>query len=109
LAYMIEDSQVSVFITEQETLAKLPSLTSETVILEPGSAHSISQNQENTRVSVQPEDLAYVIYTSGSTGKPKGVQLKQGSLVNFLCSMQKEPGLNADDVLLSLTTICFDI
>ncbi|WP_188151467.1 AMP-binding protein, partial [Teredinibacter waterburyi] len=47
--------------------------------------------------------------TSGSTGKPKGVQLSHRSLVNFLCSMQKQPGIKASDSLLALTTICFDI
>lgn len=55
------------------------------------------------------QDLAYVIYTSGSTGKPKGVQLTHCGLTNFLCSMQREPGLSASDVVQSLTTISFDI
>ena len=47
----------------------------------------------------KPENLAYVIYTSGSTGKPKGVQLAHRSVVNFLCSMRREPGMTTDDVL----------
>ena len=50
-----------------------------------------------------------MIYTSGSTGKPKGVQIPQGALVNFLCSMQREPGLTSEDTVLSVTTISFDI
>ena len=47
----------------------------------------------------RPEDLAYVIYTSGSTGRPKGVAVPHGALVNFLWSMQREPGLAATDVV----------
>ncbi|WP_146081887.1 AMP-binding protein, partial [Pseudoxanthomonas sp. KAs_5_3] len=31
------------------------------------------------------------------------------NLVNFLLSMQKEPGMNANDKILTVTTISFDI
>lgn len=54
-------------------------------------------------------DLAYVIYTSGSTGVPKGVMVEHAGVVNFLTSMQKEPGITASDRLLAVTTISFDI
>ena len=56
-----------------------------------------------------PADVAYVIYTSGSTGQPKGVAVSHGSLSNFLYSMKHEPGLSADDVVMAVTTISFDI
>ena len=58
---------------------------------------------------IQADSLAYVIYTSGSTGKPKGVAIEHGALRNLLCSMQREPGLDADDVLVAITTLAFDI
>ncbi|MBK8001070.1 MAG: AMP-binding protein [Verrucomicrobia bacterium] len=54
-------------------------------------------------------DTAYVIFTSGSTGRPKGVQIPQRALINFLESMRREPGMDADDVLLAVTTPSFDI
>ena len=63
----------------------------------------LSRNQSSS------ENLAYLIYTSGSTGYPKGVQITHKAVVNFLLSMQKEPGLSPDDRLLALTTISFDI
>ncbi|MEO1429998.1 MAG: amino acid adenylation domain-containing protein [Cyanobacteria bacterium J06633_8] len=53
--------------------------------------------------------LAYIIYTSGSTGKPKGVQILHSALVNCLESMQKKPGITSNDILLSVTTLSFDI
>lgn len=59
--------------------------------------------------AMSPDTLAYVIYTSGSTGKPKGVQITHRALVNFLHAMQHRPGLSADDVLLAVTTLSFDI
>ncbi|MCR6626923.1 MAG: amino acid adenylation domain-containing protein [Pseudoxanthomonas sp.] len=55
------------------------------------------------------DSVAYVIYTSGSTGKPKGVCVPHGAVVNFLASMAREPGLQADDRLLAVTTTSFDI
>ena len=53
--------------------------------------------------------LAYVIYTSGTTGKPKGVAIEHGALMNLLRSMEREPGLGREDVLVAVTTLAFDI
>jgi aminoglycoside N3'-acetyltransferase len=47
--------------------------------------------------------------TSGSTGLPKGVAIEHRSVVNFLASMRREPGLRAGDRLLAVTTLSFDI
>ena len=55
------------------------------------------------------DGTAYVIYTSGSTGKPKGVCVPHGAVINFLASMAREPGLQASDRLLAVTTTSFDI
>ncbi len=60
-------------------------------------------------IEVSATALAYVIYTSGSTGRPKGVEVTHRSLVNFLWSMKQQPGLEASDVLLAVTTLSFDI
>ncbi|MBL4828019.1 MAG: amino acid adenylation domain-containing protein [Spongiibacteraceae bacterium] len=108
LTYMVEDSGASVFISQQGVIEKFSDLEAEIILLD---AETFSGMDESVvpKVIATPDNLAYVIYTSGSTGKPKGVQLTQQALVNFLCSMGKEPGISADDVFHSLTTICFDI
>lgn len=60
-------------------------------------------------VATQVDDLAYIIYTSGSTGKPKGVAISHGALRSLLCAAQHTPGFIADDVLVAITTLTFDI
>ncbi|MCY7353287.1 MAG: amino acid adenylation domain-containing protein [Cytophagaceae bacterium] len=64
---------------------------------------------EAPEVPVSGSDLAYILYTSGTTGRPKGVQIEHHSVVNVLLSIQKNPGLTADDKTLSLATIAFDL
>ena len=62
-----------------------------------------------TLPDVGGDDLAYVLYTSGSTGKPKGVRVLQRNLMNFLGSMQTQPGMGEHDILCAVTTLSFDI
>ena len=50
-----------------------------------------------------------MIYTSGSTGQPKGVEIEHRSVVNFLTSMQRSPGITSADRFVSVTTLSFDI
>ena len=58
---------------------------------------------------VRGGDLAYVIYTSGSTGRPKGVAIPHAALTTFLLTMRERLALGADDRLVAVTTIAFDI
>ncbi|MFJ5044429.1 amino acid adenylation domain-containing protein [Streptomyces sp. NPDC088719] len=60
-------------------------------------------------VDRHPGDPAYVIYTSGSTGRPKGVVVSRLALANFLAAMGRLLDLSAEDRLLAVTTVSFDI
>lgn len=60
-------------------------------------------------VTVAADDQAYVIYTSGSTGKPKGTGIRHRSVVNFFRGMADTVGCAAEDVLLAVTSVSFDI
>ncbi|MGK7876876.1 MAG: amino acid adenylation domain-containing protein [Xenococcaceae cyanobacterium] len=109
LAFMIENSQLPVLLTERDQLARLPHHRTEVVCLDTDWETIARHSEENPDSGVAPDNLAYTIYTSGSTGKPKGVQILHRAVVNFLTSMSQAPGLTNQDVLLAVTTISFDI
>ena len=121
LAAMIESSRLRIIVAQTATESCLPDAiqTSPTDHKDGRSALRILLDRDwneilNTPLrasspSIAPESLAYVIFTSGSTGKPKGVQISHQALLNFLLTMQEQPGLKAEDVLLAVTTISFDI
>jgi amino acid adenylation domain-containing protein len=110
LAFMLEDAQPLLVLTQETLRAILPPRQAQMICLDQLSATALDRPGSSVRVSArQAEDLAYVLYTSGSTGRPKGVQVQHRALVNFLTSMQYEPGMKAEDVMLAITTLSFDI
>ncbi|WP_414587304.1 amino acid adenylation domain-containing protein [Scytonema sp. PCC 10023] len=109
LAFMLEDASVPVLLTQERLMATLPELKAKVVCLDADWQEIARESEGNSQSKVTPEHLAYVIYTSGSTGKPKGVQILHGALVNFLNSMHLTLGLSQRDILLSVTTLSFDI
>lgn len=109
IAFMLEDSQAAFLLTQQHLAPQLPVGSTRLVCLDGEAASLAQQSAENPSSAVAPENLAYVIYTSGSTGQPKGVQIPHRAVVNFLTSMRQQPGLTAEDTLLAVTTLSFDI
>ena len=109
IQHVLEDARVPLVITQSNLLKQMPSTPAKTICLDPDGKILSGQSSEPLATEAGAENLAYVIYTSGSTGKPKGVQLEHRSVVNFLCSMQREPGFTSDDVLVAVTTLSFDI
>jgi amino acid adenylation domain-containing protein len=89
LAYMIEDSGVSVLLTREDIAAGV-------------GARFIAPR-------IGPDSLAYMIYTSGSTGRPKGALNSHRGIVNRLLWMQQEYGLTPEDRVLQKTPFSFDV
>ena len=109
LAYMLEDSGLPVLLTQERLIEKLPKSHARTVAVDRDAAVIDSESPEPLEAFADPANVAYMIYTSGSTGKPKGVLVTHASVVNFLLSMSRKPGLTSSDVLLAVTTLSFDI
>lgn len=110
LAYIVQSSGLQLLLTQERLLLRAGPQSEIQVVTLERDQHAIAR-ETDTRPTCEAreQDLAYVIYTSGSTGKPKGVQIPHAAVVNFLCSMREQPGLDARDVLLAVTTISFDI
>lgn len=108
LAFMLEDSRPSVLVTQTSLQLRLPRHRAQIVCLDAPLPEN-TDNEARPADASQPGDLAYVLYTSGSSGRPKGVRIPRRALVNFLRSMQREPGLEPSDTLLAVTTLSFDI
>lgn len=109
LAFMLQDAGVSLLLTQQSLAADLPAHEAQTLCLDTDWAAISRESETNPISTVSPENLAYVIYTSGSTGLPKGVQIIHRSLINFLTSMRRQPGMTKRDTVLAITTLSFDI
>ncbi|NJM75314.1 MAG: amino acid adenylation domain-containing protein [Acaryochloridaceae cyanobacterium RU_4_10] len=84
IAFMLEDSQVSVLLTVQHLVAALPTHTAKVVCLDTEWESIAQENSCNPEALAGADNLAYAIYTSGSTGKPKGVAMPHRPLVNLL-------------------------
>ena len=106
LAFMVADAQIPVLVTQRRLIGELPEHQAQVVCVD---AVDHGQAFPVPPPSGSADSLAYVIYTSGSTGRPKGVQIPHRAVVNFLHSMRREPGITAEDVLLAITTLSFDI
>ncbi|AHJ31215.1 non-ribosomal peptide synthetase [Nodularia spumigena CS-584] len=129
LAFMLEDAQVSVLLTQQSLLNRLPQREKaggqgageDEVLSSPASSQPkivcldtdtqvISQlNQENPISAVQTHNLAYVIYTSGSTGKPKGVAMNHLPLCNLILWQLENTTVAQDAKTLQFAPISFDV
>jgi len=113
LGFMAEDAELTLLVSTS-ALADLFNLAPECQLLLDADASKLMSEPSqmlapDTQLDAQPEDPAYIIYTSGSTGKPKGVVVPHYAVVNLINSMAREPGLTKDDVLLTATTISFDM
>ena len=110
LAYMLAHAQPRVLLTQARLQSELPPHRSHVVAIDADQPAAARLEHAPAPVHARsPHDLAYVIYTSGSTGEPKGVEIEHRAVVNLLASMRHRPGLNADDTMLAITTLAFDI
>ncbi|QSJ14562.1 amino acid adenylation domain-containing protein [Nostoc sp. UHCC 0702] len=82
LAFMLQDTQLSILLTQQHLLEGLPNHNAQTICLDTDWETVAQESQENPFLTASPENLAYIIYTSGSTGKPKGVAIAHRNLVH---------------------------
>jgi amino acid adenylation domain-containing protein/thioester reductase-like protein len=108
LGFIIEDTQLSVLLTQQTLLQNLPLHQAQEVYIDNCVALS-QQSIENPKCNVQAENLAYIIYTSGSTGRPKGVAIEHRNTVAFIDWAREFFTSEQLQGVLASTSICFDL
>ncbi|MDX6502481.1 MAG: hypothetical protein QOG23_5745, partial [Blastocatellia bacterium] len=109
LAFMLEDGQATVLLTQSHLLARLPEHGRRVICLDETRDDLPHEIVENLTPTATPDNLAYVIYTSGSTGIPKGVAIGHRSA---LALIDWSRGVfTAEDLAgtLASTSICFDL
>ena len=121
LAFMLEDTRVSVLLTQAHLVEQLPApritqyasrnthhATRKIIRLDADWETIAQESAENSISSVTPDNLAYVIYTSGSTGKPKGTLLQHRGLSNFASAYVQDLDIGPDSRVLQFASFSFD-
>jgi amino acid adenylation domain-containing protein len=107
LAFLLEDSDVSLLVTQKHLAENLPHPHVEVVSLD-SLGNIAQQSAGNLENAASVENLAYVIYTSGSTGTPKGVEVTHANLLNLVLWHQSAFKVTPDDKASVLASVGFD-
>ncbi|MGZ6501856.1 MAG: amino acid adenylation domain-containing protein, partial [Tumebacillaceae bacterium] len=109
LAYMLEDVQVEVLLTQEHVLAGLPVGDLDRVVCVDTAWSMVAQeSSDNPELINKADDLSYLIFTSGSTGRPKGTMLQHRGLCNMLAESVSLFEVGADTRLLQFASFSFD-
>ena len=108
LEFMLEDSE-SKYIITTETFSSPIQLDTKRIYLKDIFSDLSKLPSTPLNEKIDNNQIVYLLYTSGSTGKPKGVTITHKNLVNLLYSVLDKPGIEETDVLISITTVSFDI
>jgi amino acid adenylation domain-containing protein len=109
IAFMIDDAQPLVVLTEKKCLPLLSATAERLVSLDADLSTLSNASGQNPTPTAKPTDLAYVMYTSGSTGKPKGAMILHSGLVNYLWWAISAYGVRSDQTVPVHTSISFDL
>jgi amino acid adenylation domain-containing protein len=107
LAFMLEDAQVLVLLTQARRVEALPFHRAKVTCLDADWDAIAQESYEKPVKGTKPENLTYAMYTSGSTGTPKGVSVPHRGVVR-LVKESNYANLTAEEVLLQAAPISFD-
>src|SRR6478672_13228176 len=108
LAFILEDAQVKVLLTEKKLLPTLPECSAQILCLDGDKSAFSQHSKENPARATTAENLAYIIYTSGSTGIPKGVLVPHSNVVRLFAATQSRYNFNEQDVWTLFHSYAFD-
>ncbi|MEO0948461.1 MAG: amino acid adenylation domain-containing protein, partial [Cyanobacteria bacterium J06641_5] len=110
IAYRLQDAGVSLIVTQQELLSRLPADAPPVFVLETGGLEDLDRYPATVpQSSTEPEHLAYSIYTSGSTGQPKAVTVEHRQLMAYTYGAIARMQLPPDANYASVSTLAADL
>ncbi|HSR97176.1 MAG TPA: amino acid adenylation domain-containing protein, partial [Kofleriaceae bacterium] len=109
LTFMLDDAHMFALVTTAAIATRWPDHPVRVLRLDADAEVIARQPTAPLELAVSPDRLAYVIYTSGSTGRPKGVEIEHRALHNTLAHFARQIEVTADDTLLAVTSLSFDI
>jgi amino acid adenylation domain-containing protein len=108
LAFMLEDTQARVLLTQGSLVSKIAAHDRRLVCLDNDHAEIERQSAENLESGIGPESRAYVIFTSGSTGTPKGVAITHYNVARLFQSTEQWFRFGPKDVWTLFHSYAFD-
>jgi amino acid adenylation domain-containing protein len=109
LAFMVQDSGLSLLLSQSALVERLPRQSSRIVCLDRDCDVIAQEDGANPRSSVTPHHLVYVMYTSGSTGLPKGVALPHRALINLVAWQGRHSHAREGARTLQYASFSFDV
>ncbi|MDZ7923824.1 MAG: amino acid adenylation domain-containing protein [Marinagarivorans sp.] len=104
---IIEQCRAQVLVTRSARATELAGAASHTFSID--SLAAIEPSTLLPSCDAKPDNLAYIIFTSGSTGTPKGVMIEHRSALNTVLDINQRYGVNAEDTLIGLSSLGFDL
>jgi amino acid adenylation domain-containing protein len=108
LAGMMEETLLSVIVTQESVLDQIPTHFGFVVRLDADWDWIASSPDHNPEDGALPGNLAYTIFTSGSTGRPKGVLVAHGGVLNMAFAQAAVAGSAPGDPFLLVAPLAFD-
>jgi amino acid adenylation domain-containing protein len=105
--YIIENSKISAVLHNLPAYYEV--LKMDLDFIDISHIDLLAFSSENPQISFSSNQLAYTIYTSGSTGRPKGVMIMHHSAVNLIKWVNTRFQVDQKEILLFITSICFDL
>ncbi|WP_017653095.1 non-ribosomal peptide synthetase [Fortiea contorta] len=107
LAFILEDAQLQVILTQKQLCQKLATNQTQLVYLD-ADGEIAQQSRDNPSSQATSASLAYIIYTSGSTGQPKGVLVNHHNVMRLFAATDAWFKFNHQDVWTLFHSIAFD-
>lgn len=108
LKHMVDNADMQLVISHSDYQAQFAALD-HSLYIDTDSEQWQDQSTANPDLLNSPEDALYTIYTSGSTGLPKGALVRHRNSVNLLDWYCREYNLNAQDKVLIISALGFDL